>query len=135
VIDSDEDALIRLTFDLRQVWRGDWVGAVLIVLRRGRMQFSALRDEFANYSFADPWTHKTRALSSSDLSRALGRMTEDGWLIRTERPGEWHPTVSYELSSDARIALRTLTRLVDWSYRSPGFFERARRRRAGEHMK
>ena len=32
MVNHDEDALIRLMFDLRQVWRGDWGGAVLVVL-------------------------------------------------------------------------------------------------------
>lgn len=130
MIDSDEDALIRLTFDLRQVWRGDWMGALMVLLRRGRMQYRDIRDEMAGYAFQDPWTDKKRALSNSELSRTLTRMTDDGWLIRTETPGEWHPNVSYALSDAGHEAIEGLvTGLLSWSRRNHAFFARALRRR------
>lgn len=134
VIDSDEDALIRLAFDLKQVWRGDWMGALMVLLRRGRMQYRDIRDEMAGYAFHDPWTDKKRSLSNSELSRTLTRMTDDGWLIRTETPGEWHPNVSYALSDAGQEAIEgLLTGLLSWSRHNQAFFARALRRRGRLH--
>ncbi len=130
MIDPDEDVLIRLTFDLRQVWRGDWTGPLMILLRRGRMQFRDIRDEMADYAFDDPWTGKKRALSSSELARCLVRMTQDGWLTRTETPGEWHPNVSYALSDAGQEAVKGfVTGPLRWSRHNRAFFARARQRR------
>lgn len=131
MIDPDEDMLIRLTFDLRQVWRGDWTGPVMILLRRGQMQYRDIRDEMADYTFYDPWTRKHRALSSSELARCLVRMTKDGWLIRTETPGEWHSNVSYALSDAGEEAVAGLVAgPLRWSQHNSAFFARARERRS-----
>lgn len=129
MVDHDEDALIRLMFDLRQVWRGDWGGAVLVVLRRGRMQYSKLRDEMAGYSFVDPWNGKKRSLADSELSRTVTRMTEDGWLVRTEAPGPLRPLVSYELSHDAWQWMERAAPMFEWAQQKPEFFVLARQRR------
>lgn len=130
MIEADEDLLIRLTFDLRQIARGDWTGTILVVLsRRGRMQYRRLRDEMAEYSFVDPWSGKKRALRDSELSRTLTRMTEDGLLKRNELPGQWHPAVSYELSDHAHQMLDKITVVLDWAATNRGFFARAQQRR------
>jgi DNA-binding HxlR family transcriptional regulator len=112
MIEVGEDELIRLIFDVRQVFRGDWAGPVLVVLRRGSMQYRELRDEMGHYSFFDRWSSKERTLSNSELARTLTRMTQDGLLIRTERPGEWHRAVSYELSVEGRQMIERFTPLL-----------------------
>lgn len=125
MIEADEDELIRLIFDVRQVFRGDWAGPILVVLRRGSMQYRELRDEMGHYSVSDRWSGKERTLSNSELARTLTRMTQDGLLIRTETPGEWHRTVSYELSVEGREMMERLTPLLRWAAGSPEFFDRA----------
>lgn len=130
MIDPEEDELIRLTFDLRQVWRGDWTGPLMLLLRRGRMQYRDIRDEMADYAFYDPWAGKRRALSNSDLARSLARMTKDGWLTRTETPGEWHPNVSYALSDAGQEAVEGLVAgPLQWGRDNPAFFAQALQRR------
>jgi DNA-binding HxlR family transcriptional regulator len=129
-INDGEDEFVRLTFDLRQVARGEWTWALMILLRRGPMQYRDIRDEMAGYSFDDPWTGKTRSLSNSELARALGRMTVDGWLIRTEAPGEWRPLVTYALSNPGREHIRMLTEgPLLWCQQNPEFIAQAQRRR------
>jgi DNA-binding HxlR family transcriptional regulator len=130
VIDSDEDELIRLAFDLRQVSRGDWIAPMMVLLRRGPMQSREIRDEMANHKFEDDWIGKKRSLSPSDASRLLTRMTEDGWLTRTETPGQWHPTVTYELSPEGREFVETIViPALRWCQKHPRFFVRGLRRR------
>jgi DNA-binding HxlR family transcriptional regulator len=131
MIEVGEDELIRLIFDVRQVFRGDWAGPVLVVLRRGSMQYRELRDEMGHYSFFDRWSSKERTLSNSELARTLTRMTQDGLLIRTERPGEWHRAVSYELSVEGRQMIERFTPLLRWAADRPDFFERVLDRRTG----
>jgi DNA-binding HxlR family transcriptional regulator len=131
VIDSGEDELVQLTFDLRQVARGDWTWALMILLRRApMMQYRDIRDELAGYSFDDPWTGKKRSLANSELSRALTRMTADGWLVRKATPGEWRPTVSYGLSEAGREHINMLIAgLLRWYRQNPEFMAKALRRR------
>jgi DNA-binding HxlR family transcriptional regulator len=130
VIDSDEDELIRLAFDLRQVARGDWLIPMMVLLRRGPMQSRDIRDEMANHKFEDDWIAKKRSLSPSDASRLLTRMTDDGWLTRTETPGQWHPTVSYELSPAGHDFAETVAiPALLWLRKHPEISARGLRRR------
>lgn len=130
MIDPEEDELIRLTFDMRHVWRGDWTAPLMLLLRRGRMRYRDIRDEMAGYTFHDPWTDKNRTLSNSDLARTLARMTHDGWLIRTEIPGEWHSNVSYALSEEGYTAVEGLVRgSLQWGRANRPFFTRILRGR------
>jgi DNA-binding HxlR family transcriptional regulator len=131
VIDPDEDELIQLTFDLRQVWRGDWNGAILIVMRRGPMQFHEIRDEMKTCKFDDPWIGSKRTLSPSEVSRSLTRMTKDGWLIRTETPApQMRSTVTYELSPEGRNFVDTVVSpALEWCRQNPRFFAHALRNR------
>lgn len=140
MIDSNEAELIRLAFDLRQVARGDWILPMMVLLRRGPMQSREIREDMSNHKFEDDWIGRTRSLSPSDASRLLTRMTEDGWLTRTETeaPGQWHPAVTYELSPAGRDFAETVAvPALQWLREHPeisarGLRRRGRRRAADE---
>ncbi len=130
-MNPEDDELIRRMNDLKQVFRGDWVGTILVMLRRGRMQYRQLRDETQAWSLQDPWTGKQRTLSNGELARTLPRMVEDGLLIRTEVPNQWQPAVFYALSRAGEELLAAVTPLLDWVGNNPGFFASAREARSG----
>lgn len=125
-MDSEDDELIQRMNDLKQVFRGDWVGTILVMLRRGGKQYRQLRDETQAWSLQDPWTGKNRTLSNGELARTLTRMVEDRLLVRTEVPNQWQPAVFYELSDAARQLLAAVDPLLTWVGDNPGFFVSAR---------
>lgn len=132
MIDSDEDELIRLAFDMRQVARGDWLVPMMVLLRRGPMRSREIRDEMANHQFEDDWIDKKRSLSPSDASRLLTRMTDDGWLTRTKTPGQdqWNPRVTYQLSPAGRDFAETVViPALLWLRKHPEISARGLRRR------
>lgn len=97
------------------------------------MQSREIRDEMANHKFEDDWIGKKRSLSPSDASRLLTRMTEDGWLTRTETPGQWFPTVTYELSPEGREFAETIViPALRWCKKHRRFFARAAPARSPE---
>lgn len=115
--------------DLKQVFRGDWVGTVLVMLRHGRRQYRELRDETQTWSLQDLWTGKDRQLRNSELARTLARMVDDGLLLRTPVPHQWQPAVFYELSDAGRELLAAVTPLLAWAQHHPEFFVTAREAR------
>jgi DNA-binding HxlR family transcriptional regulator len=127
---EDEDLILRI-YDLKQVLRADWVGAILILLNRGPQHYSELRDQMTAWSFQDPWSGKKRALGNGVLARTLTRMTEDGLLVRTELPTQWQPAVRYELSERARRLLDALRPVLSWAGENREFFIAAQHARRG----
>lgn len=127
----DDEDLVRRMNDLRQVFRGDWVGALLVVLRSGGKQYRVLRDEMRSWSFEDPWTGRRRSLSNGELARTLGRMVQVGLLVRTEVAAQWQPAVFYELSEQARGLLAAIGPLLAWAGENAEFFARAQASRGG----
>lgn len=124
-MNPEDEALIRRMNDLKQVFRGDWVSTIMIMLRRGGKQYGQLRDEVQSWSFDDPWSGKRRSLSNGELARTLGRMVEDGLLVRTEMSSQWQPAVFYELSEEARQTLAAIVPLLSWAGENPEFFVQA----------
>jgi DNA-binding HxlR family transcriptional regulator len=132
------ETAIGHVMDIKAILRGDWAGAILVLLGDGRQwQFRAVRDEMATWVFHDPWAGRRRSLSASELTRTLGRMVEDGLLVRTEMLSQWQPAVFYELSSEARSMVAAAQPLLRWVAENRSFFAQAqaargRRRPASE---
>ena len=125
-MNSDDEQLIQRMNDLKQVFRREWIGPILVALGHGGKRYRELRDEMDAWSFHDPWIGKRRSLSNGELARTLGRMVEDGLLARTEVSGQWQPAVFYDLTDEARQLLAAGMPLLAWAEKHPEFFSRAR---------
>lgn len=128
-MDADDERLVRRINDLKQVFRLEWVGAILIALSHGQKRYRELRDEMIAWSFHDPWTGTRRSLSNGELARTLPRMVEDGLLHRTEVSGQWQPAVFYDLTEAARELLEHAGPLLLWAEAHVDFFQRAQAER------
>jgi len=131
-MNPEDDSLIQQMNDLKQVFRGDWVGTVLVMLRRGRRRHRELRDNIRNWSLQDPWTGIRRRLNNAELARTLARMTDDGLVIRTPVSDQWQPAVFYELSNAGQELLAAVSPLLEWAAHHPDFFAAAREARIGD---
>lgn len=129
-MNPDDEELIQRMNNLKQVFRGDWAGAIMVMLRRGGKQYRELRDELRSWSFDDAWLGRRRSVSNGELARTLGRMVEDGLVIRTEMSAQWQPAVFYRLSDHADQVLAAIAPVLAWASRNPEFFAQAQGARA-----
>ncbi|PKV94743.1 HxlR family transcriptional regulator [Amycolatopsis echigonensis] len=122
----DAEQLRKLS-DVKRLFSGDWMHAVIVALADGPKHYKELLDTIRTLCERDRGHRRT--LHESVLARTLKTMTADGLILRHQQSTAFPPSVQYSLSPETAEALDAMMPMVTWATKHADLIQRARARR------
>ncbi|PKV95536.1 MULTISPECIES: winged helix-turn-helix transcriptional regulator [Amycolatopsis] len=120
---------LRKLSDVKRLFSGDWMHAVIVALATGPKHYTELLDTIRTLSDAGQAQGRRRTLHESVLARTLKTMTADGLIIRRQESTAFPPSVQYSLSPATAEALDAMMPMVAWATKHADLIRRSRERR------
>jgi DNA-binding HxlR family transcriptional regulator len=109
------ERFLRRLYDLKYLVGDKWTLAILVTLSDGPMRRVEILSTINSYSIGEEWSDKHAILHDSMLARTLKKMTEEGFLNRTNSAESFPPKVFYSLRQDAIDFLELAEPAMAWA--------------------
>lgn len=120
-----DDRVLRGLYDLKNLFGGKRVPAILVALRDGPLRRVEILSTVNSYSIDENWTDKHAVLHDSILAHTLKKMREQGLIVRESCDKSFPSEVVYSLALAVAEVLTLAEPLIEWTRAHPELLSQA----------